>query len=130
MSARLLARMTTVVVGVWLMFSSAVLEYSGTVAADNDRIVGPIAGAFAFVACWAVLDPLRWPTLPLGAWLVVAPLVLGDDSGAAVVSSIVSGAIIVGVAFVGEDLRDRFGGGWSSVFPSRWRRDDSRGTTA
>lgn len=101
------------------MLSPWLLEY-GDSAATNDRIVGPIAGAFAFVACWDVLMPMRWPTLPCGAWLVVAPVALGYDDPLAWVSSIVSGLVFVATAFVGDDLRDQFGGGWRSVRPRAW----------
>jgi hypothetical protein len=118
----LAARIAVVLVGVWLLFAPAVLDYTGTTAADNDRIIGPIAGSFAFVACWAVLDPLRWPTAPLGAWLVVAPLLLGYDNGWATVSSVASGLLVAGLAVVGGGRSHRFGGGWSTVFPTRWDR--------
>lgn len=119
MRTDLIARIVAVVAGVWLMAAPAVLGYQG-VAADNDRIVGPIAGAFAFVACWEVLMAMRWATLPLGVWLVLAPLVLGYDDSAAWISSIVSGLVIAGAAWVGRDVRDQFGGGWRSVRPRAW----------
>lgn len=128
-SWRMVARIVAVLVGVWLMFAPAVLEYTGTTAADNDRIFGPIAGSFAFVACWEVLDPLRWPMLPLGAWLVIAPLILGYDSGAATISSVASGVVIAASTFVGGGLADEFGGGWKTVFPSRWKRDNEEVST-
>lgn len=120
MRSDLAARIVAVGVGVWLMFASAVFDY-GDPAMSNERIIGPIAGAFAFVACWEVLMAMRWATLPFGVWLVVAPAVLGYDSVAAWVSSIASGALVVGTAFVGEDVSDRFGGGWRSVRPAAWR---------
>jgi len=116
----LIARLVAVAVGVWLMAAPAVLGYDG-IAADNDRIVGPIAGACAFVACWEVLMAFRWATLPLGAWLVLAPLVLGYDDSAAWWSSIASGLVIAGTSWVGRDVRDDFGGGWRSVRPRAWR---------
>lgn len=119
MTARLAARLVAVATGVWLMFAPWLLDY-GDPAASNDRIVGPIAGSFAFVACWDVLMPMRWPTVPCGAWLVAAPVVLGYDDPLAWVSSIASGLVFVATAFVGTDLRHRFGGGWRSVRPKAW----------
>lgn len=119
MTAPLVARLTAVLTGVWLMFAPWALGY-GDPAATNDRVVGPIAGALAFVACWDVLTALRWTTIPCGAWLMLAPAVLGYDAAAAWVSSIAAGALFVATAFVGEDVRDRFGGGWRSVRPSAW----------
>jgi hypothetical protein len=114
-----LARLAAVAAGVWLMFAPAVLHYDG-VPATNDRIVGPIAASFAFVACWQVVMPLRWATIPFGAWLVVAPLALGFDPVGAWVSSILAGLVVVVTAFVGQDLADRFDGGWRSVRPAAW----------
>jgi hypothetical protein len=117
--ADLIARLVAVAIGVWLMAAPAVLDYGG-VAADNDRIIGPIAGSCAFVACWEVLMAVRWATVPFGVWLVLAPFVLGYDASAAWVSSIVSGSVIAGTAWVGRDVRDQFGGGWRSVRPRAW----------
>jgi hypothetical protein len=116
-----IARLVAVVAGIWLMFAPAVLGYDG-VAADNDRIFGPIGAAFAFVAIWEVLRPQRWFTLPVGLWLVAAPPVLGYDDTGAIVSSIVAGLVMAVSAFLGGDVTASFGGGWRSVAPSQWRR--------
>lgn len=118
------ARLAALAAAIWLMAAPAVLEYDGAAAA-NDRIVGPIAGSFAFVACWEVLMAMRWPTLPLGLWLLVAPIVFGYPESAMWVSSMVSGLVIAAAAFVGHDTRSEFDGGWSSVRPSAWRLDAS-----
>lgn len=119
MTTALAARLVAVATGVWLMFAPWLLDY-GNPAADNDRIVGPIAGALAFSACWDILMAMRWATVPCGAWLIAAPLVLGYDDGLAWVSSIASGVVFIATAFVGHDVRDRFGGGWRSVRPKAW----------
>lgn len=119
MSSWLVARVVAVATGVWLMFAPWLLDY-GDPAATNDRIIGPIAGSFAFVACWEVLMPMRWPTVPCGAWLVAAPLVLGYGDPLAWISSVVAGSVFVLTAFVGADLRHEFGGGWRSVRPKAW----------
>ena len=121
MTRALAARLVAVATGVWLMFAPWILDYANP-AADNDRIVGPIAGAVAFVACWAVMMPLRWATIPCGVWLVVAPAILGYDDATAWVSSVASGVVFVATAFVGRDLRSQFGGGWRSVRPRAWTR--------
>jgi hypothetical protein len=116
----LAARVVVVAVAVWLMAAPAVLDY-GDPARTNDRIIGPIAGAFAFVACWEVLMAMRWPTLPLGLWLVAAPVALSYDATEAWISSMAAGVVITSAAFVGRDVRDQFGGGWRSVGPRAWR---------
>lgn len=124
MNAALAARIVAVATGVWLMFAPWLLDY-GNPAADNDRTIGPIAGAFAFVACWEVLMAMRWATVPFGAWLVLAPVVLTYDDPLAWVSSIASGLIFVATAFVGSDMREKFGGGWRSVRPKAWTASSS-----
>lgn len=118
MSSRVLARSAVVVIGIWLEAASAVLGY-GTPAAHVDRVLGPVAGGIAFVAIWAVAHPIRWATVPVGALLVLAP-VLGYPLDAAV-SSIVSGLAIVALAVVGGDPRGEFGGGWQAIWKGRRR---------
>lgn len=119
MSARVFARIGTVLIGIWLEAAPAVLSYGG-IAADVDRLLGPIAGSLAFVAIWSVVHMLRWATVPIGVLLVVAP-VLGYPAEAAV-SSIVSGLAIIGLAFVGGVPDESFGGGWPAVLRGRERR--------
>lgn len=98
------------VAGVWLMFAPAVLDDAG-VAENNDRTFGPIGASFAFVALWEVLRPLRWATLPVGVWLVVAPLVLTYDDAGAIVSSVAAGIVLAVSAFFGGDVDAAFGEG-------------------
>lgn len=114
----MIARLLAVAAGVWLIFAPAVIGY-GDPAAANDRIFGPIGGSMAFVAMWEVLRFLRWGTLPVGLWLLVAPFVLGYEETGAVVSSLATGAVMAGTAFVGGDLEQRYGGGWRSLLPGR-----------
>ena len=118
MSARFLARGAVVVIGIWLEAASAVFGY-GTPAANVDRILGPVAGGIAFVAIWAVAHPIRWATVPVGALLVVAP-VLGYPLDAAI-SSIASGLAVIALAFVGGDPEGSFGGGWQAIWKGRRR---------
>lgn len=117
-----LARLIVIGVAIWLMAAPPLLGYEDTSAADSDRIIGPIAGALAFVALWAVLVGLRWVTLPCGLWLLVAPLLL--DAGTAVwtASSVITGVVVVLTAPIGPDVRAEFDGGWATVGLSRWSR--------
>lgn len=117
-STRILARSAVVAIGVWLEAAPAILGY-GSPAADVDRILGPVAGGIAFVAIWAVAHPIRWATVPVGALLVLAP-VLGYPLEAAV-SSILSGLAIIALAFVGGDPSGSYGGGWQAIWKGRRR---------
>ena len=118
------ARIVSVAAGIWLMAAPAVLGYDG-VAETNDRIVGPIAASFAFVACWDVIVAMRWPTVPLGAWLVAAPAVLGYGDTGAWISSVLAGVVIAGTGLVGHDPTDQFAGGWRTVRPREWHSSTS-----
>lgn len=58
---------------------------------------------------------------PLGAWLVVAPLLL-DYGAAAAANSVAVGAIVIALSLLrGKVPEDRFGGGW----PSLWHDGDA-----
>ena len=86
------ARILTAALGIWLMAAPAVLGYDRPASAD-DRIVGPLAAAFAIVAIWEVTRPLSWMNLLLGLWLIVAPWLLGYGLTATINSTVVgSGA--------------------------------------
>jgi hypothetical protein len=114
-AVHVIARITGVALGIWLMAAPAVLEYGGD-AATSDRIAGPIGGSLALVAASQVLRPLRWTVIPVGAWLVIAPLVLGYDIAAATVNSVVCGTIFIATAFWRGQLTETFGGGWSVLW--------------
>lgn len=113
----MIARIVAVASGIWLMFAPAVLGYGGP-AADNDRIFGPIGAAFAFVAVWDVVRPLRWATVPVGMWLILAPFLLGYGGVPATVSSVVAGAVMAVTAPLGGETRQVYGGGWKTLLPS------------
>lgn len=115
------ARLVAVATGIWLMAAPAVLGYADDVAATSDRIAGPIGGSLAFIAIWGVCRPLRWGTVPVGVWLVVAPWFLGFP-GDATLSSVLAGLVLLGTSLVRGNVGAKMGGGWSALtepFPGR-----------
>lgn len=108
------ARILTALLGVWLMAAPAVLGYGGA-AAVSDRIAGPLAASFAFVAIWQVVRPLRWVDAPVGLWIALSPLLLGFG-GAAAVNAIIVGVVVLALAFVRGRVTEQFGGGWKSLW--------------
>ena len=104
------------------MAAPGLLGYDDTAAADSDRIIGPIAGALAFVALWDILISMRWLTIPCGVWLVVAPLLLDAGTAAWPLSSVSAGLVVIASATFGAEVRDQFDGGWRTVRSSRWTR--------
>lgn len=108
------ARLVAVATGVWLMVSPAVLGYVDTSAETSDRIVGPLAAAVSFIAIWGITRALRWVTLPLGAWCVAAPPILGFPAEATA-SAVTAGLVLIATAFVRGEVKERYGGGWTSL---------------
>ena len=118
------ARTLGVVTGLWLMVAPSVFDYVETTAEANDRIVGPVATSLAFIAVTEIGRALRWGTLPLGAWLLVAPFLLGYGMLDATVVDVTAGIVLIAVAPVRGTVEQRFAGSWSSLW-----RDPSPGTT-
>jgi hypothetical protein len=107
------AQVLSMFLGFWLMAAPAVLGYGGTLA-DTHRIVGPIAAAFALMAVWGHMRPLRWTNVLFGAVVVVAPFLVGVGT-VALANSVVVGLLLVGLSFVRGEVAGRYGGGWSSL---------------
>ena len=112
------ARITSFVLGVWLMADPAFLTYADPAARTNDHIVGPVVAGFAFVAMWQLMRPLRWSELVVGVWLLVAPWILGYDTVVSTINSLIVGLLLAVLAFVGVKTSKRFGGGWASLLSS------------
>jgi hypothetical protein len=114
---RIIARLTSAALGLWLMASSAILGY-GNPARDHDRIVGPIIVALSVISISSVTHNVRWGVLPLGIWLLIAPWLLGFST-TPTINTMVVGVIVVALTFVHGEIASRFGGGWASLLPGR-----------
>ncbi len=112
-------RITSIALGVWLMAAPAVFGYRGAAAVD-DRIVGPLAASFAFLAMWEVLRPLRRLNVALGAWLLIAPLAF-RYGWTPTLNSILTGVLLILLATRHDPVQQPYGGGWSSLLTSRRR---------
>ena len=118
------ARLLSAALGIWLMAAPAVLGYGG-VAANSDRIAGPIAASFAIVATSGVTRPLRWMTIPVGVWLLVGPWLLNFPIQALVTDAVV-GVPLIALAFARGTVSERFGGGWSTLLPGHQAPEGER----
>ena len=107
------ARIVTALLGIWMMAAPAVLGYGGA-AATSDRIAGPLAASFAFVAIWDVVRALRWVDAPIGLWMIFAPLILGYG-GPAAVNGVAVGVVVATLSLVPGKVEEEFGGGWRSL---------------
>jgi hypothetical protein len=97
------------------MASPAILAF-GDPAATNNHIVGPLVVACSIISIAEVTRPVRWVNLLLGAWLVLAPWVLGFSPGGAMASDILAGVLVAALATWRGARKQRFGGGWSALF--------------
>ena len=108
--------------GLWLMAAPAVLDYGGAVR-TTDRIVGPLTASVAVIAIWEVIRAVRWANVALGVWLLLAPWLLGYGALPALNSSLI-GLIVAALALIRGPLRQRIGGGLSSVWSPQFSTSD------
>jgi NADP-dependent 3-hydroxy acid dehydrogenase YdfG len=102
--------------GLWLMSSPELLDYTGP-ARMNDSIIAPLAASVAIVAIWEVLRPLRWVNFAFGLWMILSPWLLRYD-WIPLVNSMAVGALLCALSLIRGKIAYRFGGGWSAL----WRR--------
>ena len=111
------ARGLNTALGIWLMAAPSVLEVLGTPVEKNDRIVGPIVATFAIIAIWGATRPVRRINTLAGLWLLAAPWVLGYEAGAAIANDMIVGLFVIGLSLVKGEMVERFGHGWSTLWP-------------
>ena len=99
------------------MAAPSVLGMEGT-GADNDHIVGPLIATVAITAIFENTRNLRRLNMLFGAWLLLAPWVLNFETTTAIISHMATGALIIGFSLVRGDIKERMGGGWSSLWKS------------
>jgi hypothetical protein len=103
--------------GLWLMLSPSMLGYSG-MSAMNHYTVGPLVGTIAFLAMWEVLRGLRWLNIALGIWLMISALIF-EHPTVALVTALVVGLAITGLAPLSRPPSREYGGGWRML----WSQD-------
>ena len=108
------APLVAAVLGIWLMCAPAVLDYRG-LPADHDHIAGPLIATFALVAAFEITRSLRWCNVVIGAWLLIAPWLLGYSEGNTQWNSVATGAAIVAVSVVRGRRKHRYADGWRTL---------------
>ncbi len=88
----------------------------GPMAAHNGHIVGPLLISFSTISLWEATDMVRKWNYPLGLWLLLAPWILGYGVGMAMASDMFSGVSVLLLSKVGITIKNRYGGGWSSLW--------------
>jgi uncharacterized membrane protein len=97
-------------IGVWLTFTRLTFGSSGDMA-DSDHFIGALVVTFSIMAFAEVGRALRYFNVPFGAWLVLAPWLLGGaGSTAAIWNGVVSGVLLIVLALPRGPVRDSYAG--------------------
>jgi hypothetical protein len=92
----------SLLVGVWLVLSPFVLDFSGAAAVWITIALGLAVVLFAVEAFVIPSYLEEWGEMLLGLALVLAPWTVGYESGAATVNSVLSGLLVI--LFAGWEL--------------------------
>jgi hypothetical protein len=94
--------------GFWLMLSPTVFGTEGLLA-DSSHLVGALVVSFSVMATAEPARVLRFVNVPLGAWAVAAPFLLGAPSTLATLNGVVVGVALVALDVPKGTIRDRYG---------------------
>ena len=94
--------------GIWLMFVPSVFGTYGA-AASNDHLIGPLVVTFAVIALGEIGRPVRWLNVLLGAWLMVAPWILGGGVPASRWNEVLAGAALLVLSIPRGRIREQYG---------------------
>lgn len=93
---------TNIVAGVWLVAAPFILDYSNIAGAVwNDILVGVIVAILAWIRVGSPLlnEGVGWTNLVLGAWLILAPFVIGYSANtAALWNDVIIGFVVAVLA--------------------------------
>ena len=95
-------------VGLWLMFAPSVLGSTGT-AAHSDHLVGALIVTAAVIALADVGRAVRFINVLFGAWVIVAPWLLGGATTGSTLSGIIAGALVILLSFPRGKIGERYG---------------------
>ena len=108
------ANIVNILIGLAVMIAPAVFKFDKA-AADNNHIVGPLVLTFAIISLWEINHNVRLFNVVTGLWLVLSPFILPFNSVERMID-IPAGVAIIIFSFFQEKLKNRYGGGWRSLF--------------
>lgn len=94
--------------GAWLMFAPDFFGTTGS-AAGSDRLIGALVVTFALIAVAEVGRAVRFLNIPFGAWLVVAPWLLGGFVSGAQWNDVVAGVALILLSLPRGHVNGRYG---------------------
>lgn len=95
-------------VGGWFMFSPDVFRTTGS-ASDSNRLMGSIIVTFSLIAIAEVGRSLRLLNILFGAWLLIAPWVLGGFGRGAQANDLAGGIAVILLSLPLGSIRGRYG---------------------
>lgn len=87
----------SVAIGLFLMFTRLVFGTTGAMA-DSDHLIGALTITVAVIATAEVARALRLINAGFGLWLIAAPFLLKGDSGAAAITSVGIGIVLIALS--------------------------------
>ena len=96
--------------GFWLMLAPTIFGTSGALA-DSSHLVGALTVSFSVIATSEPGRAIRLVNVPLGAWAVAAPWVLGGPTDATW-NGVVVGVLLILVSVPRGTIRDEYGDWW------------------
>ncbi|NUZ08449.1 SPW repeat domain-containing protein [Piscinibacter koreensis] len=98
----------SVAIGVWLTFTRVTFASSGAMA-NSDHLIGALVVTFSIMAFAEVGRALRFVNVALGAWLIVAPWLLGGTgSPLAAWNGAISGVLLIALAIPLGAIRNSY----------------------
>ncbi|WON72563.1 vitamin K epoxide reductase family protein [Nitrosospira sp. Is2] len=96
----------SIAIAITLMFSRVTFGTAGA-AADSDHVIGLLVVTFSIMALSEVGRPLRFANVPLGAWLIAAPILLTGYSSLAATASVICGVLLILLALPRGPIESR-----------------------
>lgn len=103
------ALLAALVLGVLVMFAPAIFGVEGA-AAESNWLFGPLVITFSAIALADVTRALRLVNVPLAAWVVASPWVLGDLDVAFALATSLMGLAVLGLSVQRGAVGERYAG--------------------
>jgi hypothetical protein len=101
------ALLISAVLGIWLMFTRVTLNAHGSIA-DSDHLVGSLLFTFSIAAFSEVVRPMRAINMLFGAWLVIAPWLLGGANDMVIAADMLVGGLLIVLAIPRGPVRRHY----------------------
>jgi uncharacterized membrane protein len=98
----------SVLLGIWLMASPAVLDIQGGLAISN-YIEGPMIVAFSIIAFAEVFRSIRYLNIIFGLSLILAPWIASERALLGICNNIAIGILVIALSFRRGKISERYG---------------------